>query len=70
MKKFLVLFAIAASVTACNNSANSEADMKDSLDSIANEKKDVIDSSAEQRKDMIDSTTEAKKEMVDTTVNR
>jgi hypothetical protein len=65
MKKFFVLFVLAASLVACNNSADSAADTKDSLDSIANERKDVIDSSAEQRKDVIDSTTEAKKDVID-----
>lgn len=65
MKKYLGILMIAGSLVACNNSAESTNDTKDSLDSVANAKKDVIDSSAEARKDMIDSTTEAKKEMVD-----
>ncbi|HEX6334350.1 MAG TPA: hypothetical protein VFZ78_08990 [Flavisolibacter sp.] len=68
MKKVLVMFFSAVVLLACNNAADTEGDIKDSLDSIANERKDVIDSTAEQKKEMIDSTTEAKKEMVDTTV--
>lgn len=67
MKKILGVLLIAGTLVACNNSADSEANTKDSLDSIANIKKDVIDSSADAKKDMIDSSTEAKKDAVDTT---
>jgi hypothetical protein len=72
MKKFLFLMMVAGSLVACNNSADTAGDTKDSLDSVANAKKDMIDSSAEQRKDVIDSTTEAKKEVVEKldTLNR
>jgi hypothetical protein len=65
MKKLLGLFLIAAVLTACNNSAESTDNTKDSLDSIANLKKDAIDSSADAKKDAIDSTTQAKKETLD-----
>ncbi len=67
MKKFLFIFAIAGSLAACNDAANSVDDTKDSLDSVASEKKDMVDSMADNRKDMIDSTMDAKKEMVDST---
>ncbi len=65
MKKFLAILAIAGTLIACNDSADSTDNAKDSLDSIAAEKKDRIDSSADQRKDVIDSTTEMKKEALD-----
>ena len=58
MKKLLVVFAIAGSLFACNNAADTTADAKDSIDSVASETKEVIDSTAEQAKDslnMIDS---------------
>ena len=58
MKKLLVIFAIAGSLFACNNAADTTADAKDSIDSVASETKEVIDSTAEQAKDslnMIDS---------------
>lgn len=65
MKKLFFVLVTAATITACDNAADSEARAKDSLDSIANAKKDVIDSSADTRKDIIDSTTEQKKEVLD-----
>jgi hypothetical protein len=65
MKKFFAVLAIAGSLIACNDSANSTDNAQDSLDSVASEKKEVIDSSAEARKDVIDSTTEQKKEALD-----
>ncbi len=65
MKKFLAIIAIAGTLIACNNAADSTENAQDSLDSVAAEKKDMIDSTADQRKDMIDSTTEMKKEALD-----
>ncbi len=65
MKKLFIVFAVAFAFTACNNSAETAADAKDSLDSIANEKKEVIDSTADVKKDVIDSTTEQKKEAIE-----
>jgi hypothetical protein len=65
MKKFLGVIAIAATMVACNNSADTTDNTKDSLDSIANAKKDIVDSTADQRKDAIDSLTDAKKDAVD-----
>jgi hypothetical protein len=65
MKRFLTIIALAGTLAACNNSADSTADQKDSLDSLANEKKEMIDSTADQRKDVIDSTTEQKKDVLD-----
>jgi len=65
MKRILVMFALAGTLAACNNSADSTSEKKDSLDSMASEKKEMVDSSAEQKKDMIDSTTEKKKDAID-----
>ena len=65
MKKLLVCLPLATTFIACDNAANTEANPKDSLDSIANEKKESIDSSAEQRKEIVDSTTEQQKETLD-----
>ena len=62
MKKLLVVFAVAVSLTACNNAADSTADAKDSIDSVANEKIDAVDSTAEQKIDKIDSTAEQAKD--------
>lgn len=74
MKKILGILAIAGVLTACNNSADTKDNMKDSLDSVANLKKDMIDStknkvdsSADAQKNKIDSTTEAKKDKIDST---
>lgn len=65
MKKFFAVLAIAGSLVACNDNANTAADTKDSLDSAASEVKDRLDSSTDATKDRIDSNTEAKKDMVD-----
>jgi hypothetical protein len=65
MKKFLAVLAIAGSLAACNNSSDTAATTKDSLDSASSEVKDRLDSSTDAAKDRIDSNTEAKKDMVD-----
>lgn len=65
MKKFLAILAIAGTLVACNNDADSTENAKDSLDSVASEKKEMVDSTADQKKDMIDSTTEMKKDALD-----
>lgn len=65
MKKLLVILGLSIAMVSCNNEADSAANTKDSLDSVANATKDMIDSSAEARKDIIDSTTEQKKEALD-----
>lgn len=78
MKKLFIVLAVAGAFTACNNSANTTDNAKDSLDSVAKERKEMVDSttkattnaldsSANARKDMIDSTTKAKKEVLDST---
>ena len=65
MKKLLVIFAIAGSLVACNNAADSTENAKDSVDSVASETKDMIDSTAEQKMDKVDSTAEVKKDSLD-----
>lgn len=65
MKRLFLVFALAGVFTACNNSADTTNEKKDSLDSMASERKDVVDSSAQQQKEMIDSTTDKKKEALD-----
>ncbi|MBO9684804.1 MAG: hypothetical protein J7502_19390 [Flavisolibacter sp.] len=65
MKRLLSIIVLAGALTACNNSADSTAEKKDSLDSLASERKEMIDSSADVRKDVIDSTTKHKKEALD-----
>jgi hypothetical protein len=65
MKRILAMFLLAGSLAACNNSADTTGEKKDSLDSTASERKDMVDSSADQKKDMIDSSTERKKDALD-----
>jgi hypothetical protein len=65
MKKLFLLLTVAGFLTACNNSASTTDNKKDSIDSSASVKKDVVDSSASAKKDAIDSNAKAKKEMVD-----
>jgi hypothetical protein len=66
MKKILFAGVIAASLVACNSSADSSTDnKKDSLDSLASEQKNMIDSSAEKKEDKIDSLTDKKKDSLD-----
>ena len=65
MKRFLLILAFAGALTACNNSADTTGEKKDSIDSVASEKKDMVDSTADQQKNMIDSTADKKKDAVD-----
>lgn len=70
MKKVFLVFAIAGSLVACNNAADTTGEKKDSIDSVANATKDMVDSTASQTKDAIDSTAEAKKDMIDSNAKR
>ena len=65
MKRLFVIFALAGSLAACNNSAESTGEKKDSLDSLASEKKEMIDSNAQQQKEKVDSSTERKKDALE-----
>ena len=62
MKKLLMVFAIAGSLVACNNAADSTENAKDSVDSVASETKEMIDSTAEHKMDVVDSTAEKAKD--------
>lgn len=65
MKKLFLAFIVAGSLVACDNSADAEKRIKDSLDSIKNLQKESIDEAAKDAKQGIDSTTEAIKDSVD-----
>ena len=65
MKRIFSVLFISASLVACNNSADSVSEQKDSLDSVAKAHKENIDSTNEASKDMIDSSSKALKENVD-----
>jgi hypothetical protein len=54
MKRLLIILAVAGTLAACNNSADSTEQQKDSLDSLASEKKERIDSTTEQKKEALD----------------
>jgi PBP1b-binding outer membrane lipoprotein LpoB len=70
MKQFLAVLAIAGSLVACNNAADSAENTKDSIDSAASEVKDRMDSTTNMAQDRIDSNAEAKKDMVDSMQNK
>lgn len=65
MKKLFAIIAIAGSLVACNNAADSTAEVKDSIDSIASEKTEAIDSAAAAKTEAVDSLAEAAKDSVD-----
>jgi hypothetical protein len=65
MKKVFMVLAIAGAFAACNNSANTTGEKKDSIDSMASEKKEAIDSAAEQKKENVDSMAKEKKEAIE-----
>lgn len=62
MKKLFLVLAITGSMVACNNAADSTAEAKDSIDSVASETKETIDSTAEQKMEAVDSTAEQAKD--------
>jgi len=65
MKRLFVILALAGSLAACNNSADTTGEKKDSIDSTARERKDMVDSNAQEQKDKIDSSAEKKKDALD-----
>lgn len=65
MKKFLAIIAIAGTMVACNNDAESTENAKDSIDSAANQITETIDSTADAKIDAVDSTAEVKKDSVE-----
>ena len=64
MKKFLGILAISATMVACNNSADSTENTKDSLDSVASAQKDTIENVSDRAKDSVEAHTEAAKDSV------
>lgn len=62
MKKFLGILVIAGTLVACNNSADSSENSKDSIDSAANAQKEAVDSNANNLQNQIDSSADAKKD--------
>ena len=67
MKKFIAVLAIAGTLVACNNSADSAENKKDSIDSATNVTTDKIDSAADATINKIDSAADAKKDAIDST---
>ena len=65
MKRFLAILVLAGSLTACNNSASTTDEKKDSIDSTASEQKEMVDSNAKEQKEMIDSSAEKKKDVLE-----
>jgi hypothetical protein len=62
MKKFLGVLVIAASLVACNNSADTVDNTKDSLDSVEKAKKEGVENAADSTINKIDSTYDAAKD--------
>jgi septal ring factor EnvC (AmiA/AmiB activator) len=60
MKKLLLIGIITASFMACNNSADTTGDKKDSIDSALDKQKDKVDSIADKRKELIDTIKDRK----------
>lgn len=71
MKKFLGILFIAASLVACNDSANTTERTKDSLDSVEKAKKEIVEDKSDSTINKIDSVYDAKgdsvKKMADST---
>lgn len=70
MKKLFAILFLAAIVASCDNSANSEQRMKDSLDSITNLKKESINQAAEQAKDTIEQSNDSLKQRIDSVADK
>lgn len=65
MKKVLMVVAVAGFMASCNNAADTEARLKDSLDSIGKLQKESVENAADTAKKNIEETIDAKKDMVD-----
>jgi len=64
MKKFLGILAIAGTLVACNNSANSTDNKVDSTDSAAKAQKAAVDTMAKEQKAAIDTNAKATKDSI------
>lgn len=69
MKKLFLVFAIAGSLVACDNSADNAERIKDSTDSVTNLQKESVEDAAKDAKENLDSTSEAVKDSVDAAVD-
>jgi hypothetical protein len=67
MKNVFLLLATGVIFTACNNSADSTDNKKDSLDSVANLQKKMVDSTTKEGKTELDSAGKATKQVIDST---
>lgn len=70
MKKLFVILFVAGLAASCNNAANPEQRVKDSLDSITNLKKESIDDAAKQAKDTIQQTNDSLKQRIDSVADQ
>jgi len=70
MKKLLFAVFVAGLMASCSNSASPEADIKDSLDSVAILKKESIDEAAANAKDTIEQRTDSLKEVIDSVADQ
>jgi hypothetical protein len=65
MKKLFSLLAAGCLLAACNNSANTADNKKDSLDSVAKAQKEMVDSTTKQGKQQLDSAGKVAKQSID-----
>ena len=69
MKKILLVLAVAGSLVACDNAADTAQKTKDSLDSVTKLQKESVENAAEDAKENLDSTSNAVKDSVDAAVD-
>ncbi len=65
MKKLLMILAVAFSVTACNDAANTDGEKKDAIEDSADAMKDRVEDAADSTKQMIEDKSDAAKDSVD-----
>ena len=65
MKKLFLVFAVAGSLVACDNAADTAQKTKDSLDSVTKLQKESVDNAAQEAKENLDSTSNVIKDSVD-----
>jgi len=65
MKKFLAILAIAGTLVACNNEADSTDDMKDSIETMADSAQNRVEDRADSTVDAIENKSDAAKDAVD-----
>ena len=70
MKKLFLVLAVAGSLVACDNAADTAQKTKDSLDSVTKLQKESVEDAAKDAKENLDSTSEAVKDSVDQVVDQ